>query len=61
MSPSILEAQNITPACRSSRGVEAAWDEAVARLRQIYDAQAEHDPSATLSLAIFRGDFREDR
>jgi hypothetical protein len=56
--PSILEAQAITPDCRSSRGVDGAWDEAVSRLREIYDAQTEHDHGVTLSLAIFRGDFQ---
>jgi hypothetical protein len=57
--PSILEAQNITSGCRAGRGEGGAWDEAVRRLREIYDAQVQHDPSVTLSLAIFRGDFRE--
>ena len=57
--PSILEAQNITPACRAGRGDDGAWDEAVARLREIYDAQTSHNPGVTLSLAIYRGDFRE--
>ena len=28
----------ITPECRTSRGVDGAWDEAVARLRVEYDA-----------------------
>jgi hypothetical protein len=57
--PSILEAQNITPTCRASRGRDGAWNEAVARLREIYDAQTVHSPEVTLSLAIYRGDFRE--
>lgn len=57
--PSILEAQNITPACRSGRGADGAWTEAVSRLREIYDAQTAHDPGATIALAIYRGDFRE--
>jgi hypothetical protein len=56
--PSILEAQNISPDCRAGRGLDGAWDEAVARLREIYDAQTAHDPSLTLALAIYRGDFR---
>lgn len=56
--PSILEAQNITPDCRSGRGLDGAWDEAVSRLREIYDIQVEHDPGVTLALAIHRGDFR---
>ncbi len=55
---SILEAQNITPDCRTARGADGAWDEAVRRLREIYDAQVEHDPTVTLALAIHRGDFR---
>lgn len=58
--PSILEAQAVTPDCRAGRGDEGAWDEAVRRLREIYDAQVKHDPTITLSLAIYRGDFRED-
>lgn len=55
----VMEAQNISPECRAGRGEDGAWDEAVSRLREIYDAQVAHDPSVTLSLAIFRGRFDE--
>ena len=49
-----LETQRITPDCVASRGVEGVWDEAVARLRQIFDAQLQAHPTATLSLTIVR-------
>lgn len=49
-----LETQRITPDCVASRGSEGAWDEAVARLRQVYAAQLKAHPTATLSLTIVR-------
>ncbi len=36
--PGQVTAAYITPDCRSGRGVDGAWDEAVARLREQYDA-----------------------
>ena|SRR5690349_5667788 len=50
----LMESQAITPTCRDSRTDGGAWDEAVRRLREIYDAQIAHDPDLTLSLSISR-------
>jgi hypothetical protein len=36
-----VSAAFITPDCRRNRGVDGAWDEAVARLRAEYDAVLE--------------------
>jgi len=52
--PTWMESAHITPTCRTNRGDAEAWDEAVRRLREIYDAQIEHDPSVVISLAIHR-------
>jgi hypothetical protein len=49
-----METQWISPACRTNRTVDGAWDEAVRRLREIYDAQVKHDPTITLGLSIGR-------
>lgn len=38
MSETQVTAAFITPECRSGRGVDGAWEEAVARLRAEYDA-----------------------
>ena len=54
-----LETQNITPTCRMNRGDDGAWEEAVRRLREIYEAQVRHDPTLTLSLTISRDASRE--
>jgi hypothetical protein len=50
----LMETQRITPECRTNRTVDGAWDEAVRRLREIYDAQVQHDPTITLGLSISR-------
>lgn len=50
----LMETQQITPECRANRTAGGAWDEAVRRLREIYDAQVEHDPTITLGLTIGR-------
>lgn len=55
----LLEAQAITRDCRDGRGVDGAWDEAVRRLREIYDAQTDYYPGSTLSIAIYLGDHRD--
>jgi hypothetical protein len=49
-----LETLRITPACRRNRTVDGAWNEAVRRLREIYDAQVSHDPTLVLALSIRR-------
>ena len=50
-----LETQEITPTCRVNRGDDGAWDEAVQRLREVYDAQvARFGPTASLHLTISR-------
>jgi MoaA/NifB/PqqE/SkfB family radical SAM enzyme len=54
-SPPPLESWNITPTCRLNRGNDGAWDEAVAALRAVYDAQLfRFGPTATLTLSIRR-------
>ena len=50
----LMELQRITPNCRATRTADGAWNEAVRRLREIYDAQVNHDPSITLGLSINR-------
>jgi hypothetical protein len=50
----LFETQKITPECRANRTVDGAWDEAVRRLREIYDAQVKHDPTITFGLSIGR-------
>ena len=52
--PLTLETQNITTTCRYNRGDSGAWDEAVRRLREVYDAQVARYPDCTLSLSIAR-------
>lgn len=50
-----LESWRITPTCRFNRGDAGAWDEAVAQLRQVYDAQViRFGSTATLTLTITR-------
>lgn len=51
-----LEAQSISLTCRNNRTMAGAWDEAVRRLREVYDAQVQHDPGVTMVLFIARGD-----
>lgn len=42
-----LESWTITTACRANRGNDGAWQEAVERLRAVYDAQvARFGPAA---------------
>lgn len=48
----LMETQNITPECRKNRGVDPAWDEAVRRLKEIYDIQIDFDPTQTITLSI---------
>lgn len=50
----LMETQQITPTCRANRTIDGAWDEAVRRLREIYDAQVAHDPDVILGLSIGR-------
>ena len=52
----LFEVQHITLACRTNRTKDGAWDEAVRRLREIYDAQVDHDPGVTVVLTIARGE-----
>lgn len=51
-----ISAAFITPECRRNRGVDGAWDEAVARLRAEYDAVLEgwkdHPQPPTLNLVL---------
>lgn len=53
----------ITPECRENRGIEGAWDEAVARLRAEYDAIVEgwknerRQPTLNLVLTMDRFEF----
>ena len=49
-----LERAEITPDCRANRTDDGAWEEAVARLRQVYDAQRVRRPEATITLTIGR-------
>jgi predicted metal-dependent hydrolase len=49
-----MEAWSITPTCIANRGHEGAWDEAVARLREIFDVQRKHNPDQTLIVMIGR-------
>jgi len=48
-----LESWSITPECRE-RGIDVAWEDAVSRLREVYDAQLQRHGGEpiTLSLAI---------
>jgi hypothetical protein len=54
--PNQVSAAFITPECRAGRGVDGAWDEAVARLRSEYDAVlagwSDHDDEVTLNLVL---------
>jgi hypothetical protein len=54
----LMEVQHISPECRAGRTVDGAWDEAVRRLREIYDAQVQHDPTLTIAVAISRAASR---
>jgi hypothetical protein len=49
-----LEVQHITAECRTNKNLYPAWFEAVSELLQVYYAQVERDPDATISLAIYR-------
>lgn len=49
-----LEFAAITADCRTNRGDDGAWDEAVARLREVYDAQLARHRAATFTIAIRR-------
>lgn len=46
-----LESWKITPACRN-RGVDVAWEDAVSRLRQVYDAQLERFDGQPITLTV---------
>lgn len=51
-----LESWRITPDCRQ-RGVDVAWDDAIGRLRRVYDAQLARfgsDSDITLTVSIAR-------
>ncbi len=56
----LMETQWISPECRANRTVDGAWDEAVRRLREIYDAQVRHDPTITLGITIGRATTRPE-
>ncbi len=43
---------HITPACREARTTDGAWDEAVARLREVYDARLSRFADCTITLWI---------
>jgi len=48
-----LESWRISPPCQS-RGLDVAWEDAVERLKQVYDAQlARHEKPITLTVAIY--------
>jgi hypothetical protein len=49
-----LEVQHITLECRTNWNLYPAWHRAVDELLQVYYAQVERDPDATISLAIYR-------
>lgn len=46
-----LESWRITPECRE-RGVDVAWEDAIARLRQVYDVQLARFPDAAITLTV---------
>ena len=50
-----LESAEITPTCVENRGEDGAWEEAVARLREVYLAQRARKPDRALTLTISRG------
>lgn len=54
----VLSTQAITPLCRENRTVDGAWEEAVRRLREVYDVQLrrfeEEGRPVTLTLGIAR-------
>lgn len=56
----LMETQRISPECRGNRSPEGAWDEAVCRLREIYDAQIAHDPTLTIGLSIGRAEAKTE-
>lgn len=49
-----LEVQHITAECRASKNLYPAWYEAVTQLLEVYYAQVERNPGATISLAVYR-------
>jgi hypothetical protein len=46
-----LESWRITPECRT-RGVDVAWDDAVGRLRQVYNAQLARFDGEPITLTV---------
>jgi hypothetical protein len=52
--PQTLQSWAISPECRINRTDDGAWDEAVARLRQVYDAQLARYGMGTFTLSISR-------
>jgi hypothetical protein len=53
-----LETQHISLECRTSKGHDSAWEEAVHLLGNVYDAQVGRRPGATVSVAIYVTDPR---
>jgi hypothetical protein len=51
-----LESYTITTECRVNRGDDGAWEEAVARLRRVYDAQLARFGAA----AVYRIEFHRE-
>lgn len=51
-----LEVQHITAECRTNRSLYPAWYAAVSELYEVYSAQVERYPDATISLAVYRTD-----
>lgn len=51
-----LTGAHITTVCRENRTTDGAWDEAVARMREVYDAQLARFPDCTITLWIARDD-----
>jgi hypothetical protein len=47
-----ITGSHITPECRAARTTDGAWDEAVARLRGVYDARLARFPDCTITLWI---------
>ncbi len=55
-----ITGSHITPACREARTKEGAWDEAVARLREVYDARTTRFADCTITLWIHADEPPED-
>lgn len=47
-----LTGAHITPTCRKNRTTDGAWDEAVDRMREVYDAQLARFPDCTITLWV---------